>query len=281
MLRKNILAAAVATVFVLPASAFAADDAEIKKIREEIDSIKDGYETRIRQLEQRLEKAEQGAGTAKPAATAQSAPASANAFNPAISLILGGQFNNLQRDPETYQIGGFIPGGDEIGPGNRSFNLGESELTVSANIDPYFSGYFVMAVNPENEVEVEEGFVQNTGVRPGRHAQVRPLPVRLRLSERNSCARLGFRRCSAGAPGILRRATEGRRPAGALAGTHPGVHRIRLGNRARRQFPGLGSQQERRQLRDDLRACRRRCRHQQQLSVRCVLSSYACAGSSL
>ena len=167
MLRKNFLAAAVAAAFVVPASAFAADDVEIKKIRGEIETIKDGYETRIRQLEQRLEKAEQGAGTAKPAAPAQSAPASANAFNPAISLILGGQFNNLQRDPETYQIGGFIAGGDEIGPGNRSFNLGESELTVSANIDPYFSGFFVMAVTPENEVGVEEGYVQNTGSVPG------------------------------------------------------------------------------------------------------------------
>ena len=117
MLRKKILAAAVAAAFVVPASVFAADDAEIKKVREEIETIKDDYETRVRQLEQRLEKAEQGAGTARPAVPAQSAPASANAFNPAISLILGGQFNNLQRDPETYQIGGFIPGGDEIGPG--------------------------------------------------------------------------------------------------------------------------------------------------------------------
>jgi len=167
MFRKNILAAAVATVFVVPAFAFAADDAEIKKIREEIESIKDGYETRIRQLEQRLEKAEQSTATAKPAAPAQSAPASANAFNPAISLILGGQFNNLQRDPGTYQIGGFIPGEDEIGPGNRSFNLGESELTVSASIDPYFSGFFVMAVTPENAVSVEEGYVHSTGLVPG------------------------------------------------------------------------------------------------------------------
>ena len=167
MFRKNILAAAIATVFVVPASAFAADDAEIKKIREEIETIKDSYETRVRQLEQRLEKAEQSAGTARPAAPTQSAPASANAFNPAISLILGGQFNNLQRDPRTYEIGGFIPGGDEIGPGNRSFNLGESELTVSANIDPYFSGFFVMSVTPGNEVGVEEGYVQNTGFVPG------------------------------------------------------------------------------------------------------------------
>ncbi|HKQ23443.1 MAG TPA: hypothetical protein VJT81_03255 [Burkholderiales bacterium] len=167
MLRKKILAAAVAAGFVVSASVLAADDAEIKKVREEIETIKDDYETRVRQLEQRLEKAEQSAGTAKPATRAQSAPASANAFNPAISLILGSQFNNLQLDPETYQIGGFIPGGDEIGPGNRSFNLGESELTVSANVDPYFSGFFVMAVTPENEVEVEEGYIQNSGFVPG------------------------------------------------------------------------------------------------------------------
>jgi hypothetical protein len=90
-----------------------------------------------------------------------------NAFNPALSLILGGQYNNLQRDPDTWRIGGFIPGGDEIGPGSRSFNLGESELTVSANIDPYFSGYFVLAATPENEVEVEEAYVQNSGALPG------------------------------------------------------------------------------------------------------------------
>ncbi len=167
MFRKSILAVAIATAFAIPASAFAADDAEIGKIREEIKELKDGYETRIRQLEQRLEKTEQGAGTAKPAAPAQSAPASANAFNPAISLILGGQFNNLQRDPGTYQIGGFIPGGDEIGPGGRSFNLGESELIVTANVDPYFSGVFIAAITPENEVEVEEAYVQNIGSIPG------------------------------------------------------------------------------------------------------------------
>ena len=166
MFRKNILAAAVATVFVVPASAFAADDAEIKRIREEIETIKDGYETRIRQLEQRVEKAEQSTDTPKPAAPVQSAPASANAFNPAISLILDGQYSNLQRDPGTYQIGGFIPGGD-VGPGRRSFNLGESELDVAANIDPYFSGFFVLAITPENEASVEEGYVQNTGYIPG------------------------------------------------------------------------------------------------------------------
>jgi hypothetical protein len=167
MFRKYSLAVAVGAAFVAPVPAIGADDAEVQTIRNEIKDLKEGYETRIHQLEQRLEQTEQRPAPAAAAAPAQSAPASPNAFNPAISLILGGQFSNLQRDPATWQIGGFIPGGDEIGPGSRSFNLGESELTVSASIDPYFSGFFVLAVTPENEVEVEEGYVHNTGLVPG------------------------------------------------------------------------------------------------------------------
>ena len=165
MFRKSILAAAVGAAFVVPVPAVGADDAEVQQIRDELKDLKQGYETRIRQLEQRLEQTEQR--PAASAAPAQSAPALPNAFNPALSLILGGQLSNLQRDPATYQIGGFIPGGDEIGPGSRSFNLGESELTVSANIDPYFSGVFIAAMTPENEVEVEEAYVRNIGSIPG------------------------------------------------------------------------------------------------------------------
>lgn len=177
MFRKNIVAAAIAAAFAMPVAANAADDAEIGKIRDEIKSMKDSYEGRIRSLEDRLRKAETEPKTASEstaAATTVPTPAYAgkpiirqSGFNPAISLILGGQYSNLQRDPDTWQIGGFIPGGEEIGPGGRSFNLGESELTISANIDPYFSGVFIAAVTPENEVEVEEGYFQNTGFIPG------------------------------------------------------------------------------------------------------------------
>jgi hypothetical protein len=167
MFRKVTLAAAVGAAFVAPIPAIAADDAEVQKIRDEIKDLKDGYETRIRQLEQRLEQTEQRPTTTAAAAPAQSAPASVNSFNPAISLILDGQYSNLQRDPGTYRIGGFIPGGDGVGPGLRSFNLGESELDVSSNIDPYFSGFFVLSITPENEASVEEGYVQNTGYVPG------------------------------------------------------------------------------------------------------------------
>ncbi len=173
MFRKNIVAAAIAAAFAMPVVATAADDAEIGRIRDEIKSMKDGYEGRIRALEERLRKAETEQ-MAAPAPASGPAPAyagkpivSQSGFNPAISLILDGKYQNLRRDPETYQIGGFIPGGEEIGPGGRSFNLGESELTISANIDPYFSGVFIAAVTPENEVEVEEGYFQNTGFIPG------------------------------------------------------------------------------------------------------------------
>jgi hypothetical protein len=162
------LAAAIGAAIAAPTPGVAADSADVQKIRNEIQELKDGFETRIQQLEQRLAEAQQQpAATAPQPAAPSAAPAAANAFNPAISLILGGQFSNLQRDPRTYQIGGFIPGGDEVGPGGRSFNLGESELTVSANIDPYLSGYFVMSVNAGNQVSVEEGYVQNTGSIPG------------------------------------------------------------------------------------------------------------------
>ncbi len=91
----------------------------------------------------------------------------ANAFNPAISLIVSGQYSHQQLDPQDYRIGGFIPGGDEVGPGARGFNIGESELTLSANIDPYLSGYFVLSVSGENTVSVEEGVIQNAGLVPG------------------------------------------------------------------------------------------------------------------
>jgi hypothetical protein len=95
-------------------------------------------------------------------ASPQTAPTTS--FNPAISLILNGTYANLSRDPETYRFQGFIPSGGEIGPGGRSFQLGESELTMSAAIDPTFNGRFTAAVTPENEVEVEEAWFERSGL---------------------------------------------------------------------------------------------------------------------
>lgn len=98
----------------------------------------------------------------QPAQASTTSPSSN--FNPAISLILNGTYANLSRDPETYRFQGFIPSGGEIGPGARSFQLGESELTMSAAIDPTFNGRFTAAVTPENEVEVEEAWFERSGL---------------------------------------------------------------------------------------------------------------------
>ena len=114
-----------------------AQDVEVEKLREE-----------VRQLQKRVQEVE------KPRAGGETA------FNPAVSLILQGTAARSSQDPADYQITGFAPSGGEVGPPPRSFSLGESELVISANIDPYFSGRMTLALTPENEAEVEEAYFQ-------------------------------------------------------------------------------------------------------------------------
>jgi hypothetical protein len=147
----------------------------IEQIREEIQQLRQQYEKRIEALEQRLEQAEaqtkdaqQSAAAAQSSAQqAASRPAGENAFNPAVSLILQGTYGNFSRDPETRAIGGFIPSGGEFIPDSRSFSLAESELNISANIDPYFRGVFTAALTPEDEIEIEEAWIQTLGLGKG------------------------------------------------------------------------------------------------------------------
>ncbi|MDP3687419.1 MAG: carbohydrate porin, partial [Sulfurimicrobium sp.] len=171
MFRRKLIASGISMMLGAPLSAFAADNAEMLQIRNEIRSMKQSYEARIEALEQRLQRAEAKAGKADnrnaqaEAVTAQitsSAPSSvSNAFNPAISLILSGTYSSLSQDPANYRITGFIPGG-EIEPGTRGFSLAESELIVSANIDPNFYGRLTLALAPDNTLGVEEAAVQTT-----------------------------------------------------------------------------------------------------------------------
>ncbi|MHB9103310.1 MAG: hypothetical protein ACYC2E_17610, partial [Sulfuricella sp.] len=171
--KRNTLAAGIALALAAPYGAQAADNAELAQIREQIRQMKEGYEARIQSLEKRLQQAEEKAALSaemKMPSQPASAPmpaASAGAFNPEVSLILSGAYANLSQDPANYRIDGFLPNGGEIGPGQRGFGLGESELVVAANIDPYLRGTFILAVTPENTVEVEEAFVQSLGLGNG------------------------------------------------------------------------------------------------------------------
>jgi hypothetical protein len=157
-------------------SAHAATSTDIQQLRDEMAALRSDYEARISALESRLDAAETAVANAtptEPAPFAQqpmpqaSGGSSGNEFNPAASLILTGTYGQLSEDPANYQIGGFIPTNGDVGPPGRSFRLGESELTLSANIDPYFSGYFVGAFNGDNGTSVEEAYVSHVGLIPG------------------------------------------------------------------------------------------------------------------
>ena len=95
------------------------------------------------------------------------AQARESAFNPAISLILQGTAARSTLEPDTYRIDGFAPSGGEVGPARRGFSLGESELVFAGNIDPYYRGQLIASLTSENEVEVEEAFIQTLGLGRG------------------------------------------------------------------------------------------------------------------
>ena len=186
MSKRHLIAAAVAFALAGPVPA---QESELGKIRGEIKQMKDAYEKRIQLLEKRLSEAEAKAGNAESAAakaestatmaeqnaakaeagtaSLASARGGENAFNPAISLILQGTYANTSQNPNTYQITGFVPPGGGVGPPKRSFGLGETELTIASNIDPYFRGVAIASLAPDGGVSMEEAYFQTLALSRG------------------------------------------------------------------------------------------------------------------
>lgn len=176
-----------------------AQNADLEQIRKEIEGVKQDYEKRIQDLERRLQQAEEAAEKAQASAqraaeqaqsaatqaqqtaeeaqsaaaqakqTAEAAPpqqpASSSAFNPGISLILMGQYYNSDVNPATRTITGFL-GQDELGLPSRGFSLGETELTISANVDRLFYGQATFSVE-DGAIEAEEAYFQTLGLGHG------------------------------------------------------------------------------------------------------------------
>ena len=186
MLKPNVMAGAIALALALPAGAQTQSNPELEEIRKQIQELKETYETRIQALEKRLKAAEESAAKAQSEATQaqqsatkaeQSAPtaaappppaqASQNAFNPALSVILMGSYNNFSVNPANASVTGFLPApvyGDALGP--RGFSLDESEFTAAASVDPYFRGQFTAAFT-EGAISVEEAYFQTLGLGHG------------------------------------------------------------------------------------------------------------------
>jgi hypothetical protein len=184
-----LLAAILAALAIASPHVLAADNPELKQLRQEIDAMRRDYEARLKALEARLRQADAGlavstssggapavaaAAPAPPAAAALPAPAaetpgaaptSPGAFNPAIALVLSASYASLSQ-PGPYRIEGFLTGG-EVGAATQGFSLGESELTISGGVDPWFYGSMSLALTADNEAAVEEAYIQTTALPNG------------------------------------------------------------------------------------------------------------------
>ena len=159
-------------------------DEQMELLKQQIEQLKQDYEKRIQALEKGLQAAQQAArkneqklaqvqeqAEEAELASDESLPAIAkNSFNPQISLILDGRFASYENNPDDYKIPGFVLD-EEAGLFPDGFSIGESELTVSANIDQLFYGKatiaFVDEPDGETAAEVEEAYAQTSALYDG------------------------------------------------------------------------------------------------------------------
>ncbi len=186
---------ALSLALAMPIGARADTSSDLAALRTQMDAMRAAYEARLQALEQRVQRAEAAIAPAAVAASpplanvaaatpvmpdaaiaastpsapvAAAATGGANAFNPALSLILSGRYTRTSRNPADYAISGFqLPPGAEIGPGTRGFSLAESELGFAASIDPWLRGAANISIQPDNTVSVEEAYVQTTSLGNG------------------------------------------------------------------------------------------------------------------
>jgi len=162
---RHVVATMALACGLLPVLA-GADD-EVAALRAELATLKADYAERLGALEARIAELSAATATSGSAATAAADSTAASAFNPAISLVLAGNYTSLSADPASWRVAGFMPGGGEVGPGERSFNLAESELVLAANVDPYFAATLIAAITPEEEIEVEEAYFRTLALPAG------------------------------------------------------------------------------------------------------------------
>jgi hypothetical protein len=155
----------------------AAADADIAVLRTEIESLKADYLTRIGELEARLAAAEEGlrsASTAQPPVVEspqRPEPAASvtagNAFNPRISLIVdaGYYHDDAGGSGQTLAASALQPSQpvpdehhSQHADNRNGFSLRETELALSATVDPYFDAGAYLAFRPNGGVEIEEAW---------------------------------------------------------------------------------------------------------------------------
>jgi hypothetical protein len=105
---------------------------------------------------------------------ASASGSSLNAFNPAIAVILNGQYSHHSLNPDDYLRAGF-PLAGEAGPGAQGLSLGESEVSLAANVDEKFYGQLTLSIESEDgedSLGIEEAFLDTTALPAGLTARV-------------------------------------------------------------------------------------------------------------
>lgn len=160
----------------LPLSQAIAQDSanEVADLRQLVEEMRQDYEARISDLENRLarterlargaqEDADEAVELAEQTAIDQSSgPSAPNTFNPSVGAVLIGRYADVDRGWE--EIPGFQSGG-EIGTGGSGFSLGEAEINLKANVDSRYYGNLTISVAEEDgatEVGLEEAWLQTT-----------------------------------------------------------------------------------------------------------------------
>jgi hypothetical protein len=170
---SRLIASTAVAAALIPVPSRAADD--VATLKAEIAALKTDYADRVSSLEARITQLESAQAATVGAAPPEpppppvpSAPSrNSTAFNPSISVILAGNYADLSQDPSTWHLQGFMPGDTEVGPGDRSFNLGESEVTFAASVDPYFTAQLTAALAGDGSLGVEEAFFRTTSLPAG------------------------------------------------------------------------------------------------------------------
>ena len=180
---KKLLLAASAAVLLHTSPALAASDSDLTNLKAEIQSMRDAYESKIEQLEQKVEtlSAQQDQTAAKvatvePAAgepIASQTPATRqrsikdSSFNPSIGVILNGKYNSFSENEG--DVAGFAIG-EEGERGTEGLSIDETELNFAASVDDKFRGSATVALaehGGETEVEIEEVYIATTALPAG------------------------------------------------------------------------------------------------------------------
>jgi hypothetical protein len=132
----------------------------------------DAARAELEKMKAAQQSAQQAAATAAVAAPAEAtAPAAGgangNAFNPAIAVIMNGNYAHHSLNPDNYVRAGFPAG---TGPGKQGLSLGESEVSFAANIDDKFYGQLTLSYDDDNGnvgTNIEEAYIDTLALPDG------------------------------------------------------------------------------------------------------------------